>query len=240
MAFHHSPKIVTSGLQIALDAKNPKSYPGSGNTWFDLSGKNNHAVKNGNAANPTYSGEGFFTFGATALGVNNGFLISDSATIRNLNEMTVELVFTLQTKSVISGDSDWMAIFSKDNGSRSNQIPAISINQGTSANRFLHIERTSAFNSAANTFTDYTGNKWYHVTATISSSGNISKGYLNSVEVSSAAGGMTGNTNPIYLGTDSGSELFKGKLAIVRMYNRALTLLELQQNFEATRGRFGL
>ena len=38
MAFNYSPKIVTNGLVLALDAANKKSYPGSGTTWSDLSG----------------------------------------------------------------------------------------------------------------------------------------------------------------------------------------------------------
>lgn len=38
MAFHYSPKLVTDGLVLALDAANPKSYPGTGTTWKDLSG----------------------------------------------------------------------------------------------------------------------------------------------------------------------------------------------------------
>lgn len=38
MATGYSPKIVTDGLVLALDAKNPKSYPGSGTTWYDRSG----------------------------------------------------------------------------------------------------------------------------------------------------------------------------------------------------------
>jgi hypothetical protein len=38
MAYFHSPRIVTDGLVLCLDAGNPKSYPGSGTTWYDLSG----------------------------------------------------------------------------------------------------------------------------------------------------------------------------------------------------------
>ena len=38
MGLRHSPKIVTDGLVLCLDAANVKSYPGSGDTWYDLSG----------------------------------------------------------------------------------------------------------------------------------------------------------------------------------------------------------
>jgi len=31
-------QIIKNGLTLWLDADNPNSYPGSGNTWFDLSG----------------------------------------------------------------------------------------------------------------------------------------------------------------------------------------------------------
>ena len=35
--------IPTNGLILHLDASNSNSYPGNGNTWFDLSGQNAHA-----------------------------------------------------------------------------------------------------------------------------------------------------------------------------------------------------
>lgn len=38
MAFHYNTTIVRDGLVLLLDAANPKSYPGSGTTWYDLSG----------------------------------------------------------------------------------------------------------------------------------------------------------------------------------------------------------
>ena len=36
--------IVTDGLKLYLDASNPASYPGSGTTWFDLSGNGNNGT----------------------------------------------------------------------------------------------------------------------------------------------------------------------------------------------------
>ena len=50
MAHHHSPKIVTRGLALYLDAANPKSYVGSNTTWYDLSGNNYDASSVGSPA----------------------------------------------------------------------------------------------------------------------------------------------------------------------------------------------
>ena len=36
--------IVTDGLKLYLDASNPASYPGSGTTWYDLSGNGNNGT----------------------------------------------------------------------------------------------------------------------------------------------------------------------------------------------------
>jgi hypothetical protein len=44
MSFVHSPKIVTDGLVLSLDAGNVKSYPGSGTVWTDKSGFNNNGT----------------------------------------------------------------------------------------------------------------------------------------------------------------------------------------------------
>ena len=38
MGFYNGPVIPQSGLQLLLDAGNPKSSPGSGTTWYDISG----------------------------------------------------------------------------------------------------------------------------------------------------------------------------------------------------------
>ena len=235
MGIGYNTSIVRDGLIVYLDAANSKSYPGSGNTWFDLSGNSNNAILNGNANNPIWDSNGYWNFPATSIGLNGGMIINNSATLSTASTMTVELIFTLELKTLISGDSPWMAIFSKGS-TRSNQTPAISINQGT-ALRYLHIERPAAFNSASGLFTDYSGNVWYHVVAVL---GSTSFGYLNTNQVSTASGGITANTNPIYIGLDSDREMFKGKLAVVKVYNKALTPQEIKLNFEATRGRYGI
>lgn len=59
MAFHYSPKLVTDGLVLALDAANPKSYPGTGTTWRDLSGNNYDFTLDSSGI--THNSEGYFT-----------------------------------------------------------------------------------------------------------------------------------------------------------------------------------
>ena len=57
MGFFRGPNIVRDGLVLALDAASPRSYPGSGTTWYDLSGNSNDFTISGS---PTYS-NGEFT-----------------------------------------------------------------------------------------------------------------------------------------------------------------------------------
>jgi len=44
MAQHYGPNIVTDGLVLCLDPADKNSYPGSGTTWYDLSGNGNHGT----------------------------------------------------------------------------------------------------------------------------------------------------------------------------------------------------
>ena len=55
MALVYSPKIVTNGLVLALDAADKNSYPGSGTSMYDLSGNNYTFTLQGNA---TFSNQG--------------------------------------------------------------------------------------------------------------------------------------------------------------------------------------
>ena len=59
MGFSRGPKIVTDGLVLYLDAANQKSYPGSGTTWYDISGKGKHFTLDGSGI--TWNSAGYFT-----------------------------------------------------------------------------------------------------------------------------------------------------------------------------------
>jgi hypothetical protein len=60
MAYNFSPKIITDGLVLYLDAANTRSYPGSGTVWTDLSRVgNNGTLTNG----PTFNSEVLYLMG---------------------------------------------------------------------------------------------------------------------------------------------------------------------------------
>lgn len=86
---------------------------------------------------------------------------------------------------------------------------------------------------------------WYHVVATFAS--GTAKGYINgafSAETTSfgittmpavASSYLTiGNNHP------GGDEMLNGRVGLVRVYNRVLSLQEVRQNFNASRGRYGV
>lgn len=232
------PDIVTNGLVLALDAANPLSYPGSGNTWYDTSGNNNNATKNGNAANPTWNSAGYFQFNASdgSTGANNIFTVANSTTLQNLTDITVQFICAMETKTPVGSDYDWMCIVTK--GEEGNQRPGTSVNQ---VDRYYHIENPNGVNSAGGLFTnaDYTGNKYNMFQTRVSNAGGT-QGWLNGVQVATAGSTTTGNTSTLYIGSNGFFELFKGKFANLYIYNRALTDTELVQNYQALRTRFGI
>ena len=70
MGLFHSPRIVTDGLVMALDAANAKSYPGSGTTWNDISGNGNNATLN-SVTHKSDNGGVFETAGALTSYIDN-------------------------------------------------------------------------------------------------------------------------------------------------------------------------
>jgi len=78
MAFNYSPKIVRSGLQLYLDAANKKSYPGTGLSWFDLSG--NNRTFSISSTGITWNNGGFFTLADGGITYNGSTSTSTTST----------------------------------------------------------------------------------------------------------------------------------------------------------------
>lgn len=87
----------------------------------------------------------------------------------------------------------------------------------------------------------FAADQWYHITTTYGAT--YKKVYVNGVEVGSTSGGAatTSNSSVLMIGDCPISEYrLNGDQPMTKIYNRYLEPEEVKQNFNATRGRYGV
>ena len=220
MGFYRGPNISKDGLVLALDPASPKSYPGTGTTWFDLSGNSNDTTL---FNSPTYTNSNVHTF--------NFDEVDDYAKVNNtsiLSTTTYTKIVAFRpetsTSNIVSGGDNsqhafWMngsstTLYSGHNG----VWDIVNYSPGDMLNQWW---------IGAVTFSTTTG--WVL--------------YLNGeqVDTSTATTTYTGTANEVRIGAFNDAEnLFDGDIANVYIYNRVLSAIEIQQNYNAIKSRFGL
>lgn len=221
MSLHHSPSIVTDGLVLYLDAGNRRSYPGNGNTWFDLSGNNNHASLVG----PTFINN---NLGSLYLdGIND--YISFLGPIESSSDFTIDIWFNPTrintTYDMIYSGTDNIDI-------------QLFFHQVTK-----YLTTSIENNEIATSFqlTNDTINKWYNLIFTYDY--QFRKVYLNNTIIlnTSNSTSFTKNDTNVRLGATLGSSLWlQANISNLKIYNLSLNDNDIKKNFEAHRGRFGL
>jgi hypothetical protein len=223
MALAHSPRIITDGLVLCLDAANQKSYPGSETTWTDLSGNgNNGTLTNG----PTYSSP------------NSGSIvfdgIDDYVELNTTNIVTGTNPFTFDCFYTITSTNNGGLLFGNYGSGYTTNYLWISGEYGIYINSDVYFP---GYPLQPGT---------YHMAATRESNGSVVL-YKNGVEVNSGSLTASIPNGPNFrIGSDTnsgggpGGEELNGKIYSEKIYNRALTASEIQQNFNALRGRFGI
>jgi hypothetical protein len=215
MGLYHSPRIVTDGLVLCLDAGNRKSYPGSGTTWTDLSGRgNNGTLVNGVVF--SNSNGGIFDFDGT----------DDYISIPiNLTNTTYTIIGIARYKGtdnerVISSNSgNWLMGW-----------------WGGQTNKYY------AEGWVSNSGGDTAETNWICYAATGNQSGDSWQLYRNGVSIVGPNANGVNGPNGIRLGSSGvySAETSACQVSYVLAYNRVLTAAEITQNFNATRGRFGI
>ena len=235
MATSYSPSIITNGLVLALDSTNPQSYPGSGTTWYDLSGKGNNGTLydfSGPGAGSTSgydTNTGYMMFdrhlGGSDGTVNNRVVVLNSDTLDGVlcqNGMTIDYWFR-ETAYVCTAmtkwDGSWEVYYCSGLVFRT---------QGTGGT-----DMYAGVNSSAGT--------WRHLVAT--HDGTTAKFYVNGVETMNTSNTVTNQntTANIAIGAyESGIYASYGALPIYRLYDRPLSSTEVLQNYNAQRTKFGV
>lgn len=227
MALTHSPSIATNGLVLCLDAANPKSYPGTGTTWSDLSGLGNNGTLVGGVG---YSGD---NLGSLSL---DG--VDDYGTLGNTT--------ILNSGLTSSSFSSWWKYLGQGSGSDKRGFVLESANfhyslfVNTTGTLGVHINTTDNSTQFIPGFSPTIG-QWYYSSVVWDGINLIV--YINGVEVGRRSqSGTSLIVQNLRIGTyrDNNNRWWLGNIAQVSIHNIALTSSEIRQNFNALRGRFGI
>ena len=232
MAFNYSPKVITDGLVLYLDAANQYSYVSGSTSWNDISrGGNNGTLVNGPTYNSANGGSIVFDGVDDYVNCGNSTSINDCT-----NACTINVWFKQTTSSSYKfltgkGTSD----------SDENLSLAVAF-----TNSKLYFD-VGAGGPYIDVTYSYSLNTWYNICVTHNRTGGNStlKVYINGIEIPSTtiapSSSPISNSSNFTIGSARNNTLnFPGNIATLQLYNRALSANEVLQNYNATKTRFGL
>ena len=225
------PNIVYNGLVLYLDAANSRSYPGTGATWTDLSGNGN----NGTLVNtPTYSSS------------NNGYFTFNGST----NNANIGLADVLFPGPSITRTMDFFIKPESNTGQK------IYVGIRVSSSNRLYVANENGFWDVGFGDYAYNGNytgtranvtlSWTHICLVINS--GICTLYVNGnqtiTKTADTAVSLSGQytVGSYFVDNVRDPTLLQGisDISSFKIYNRALSLSEVKQNYAALKGRYGL
>lgn len=257
MATNYSPKIVTDRLVLCLDAVDPKSYSGSGTTWKDRSGNGYDSDMSIGENNVTWNSNGYMTF------AGNGERDTEPAG-EHISLNTTATTTLASTKPDGVTYSVWMrftgnqltghGIFYGSQTINHIEYRSSNINNGGYWRTEARLQNGYSFGGGStNADGGHTLGEWFNLTIVFANSESnhpvrwyrdgtlFNTGYMsngtngdNEYFIPTAFGRSTGTDNYQYV------ESFKGDMSELLIYDKALTVAEITQNFNALKHRFEL
>ena len=238
MGTSYNPRIITDGLVLCVDAANPRSYPGAGTTWSDLTNNNYSGTLENNAAFTSVNGGGI-AFDGT----------DDRVTINDFEDLNLtDVSFSCGVKvDALSADMDFFV-----KGQHGNSA-AIICWYDSSVGGGQQVGNSNAISAASN---DGDGQIFISSSNNIISAGEI---FVVDITIDASAGkislyknaellvshtdsnydGMANTDANYHLGADADNNKdLDGNIYFFRAYNKCLSASEVRQNYLATKGRY--
>jgi hypothetical protein len=214
------PHLVTDGVVLCLDAANPLSYAGSGTNWNDLSGNRNTGTLVGN---PTFNSS------------NGGNIVFDGSTKRT----------TLTTPFGKSGFTTIAIWYNRVENVSSTSWRTLLATVSTNIHHLISQTTSRVLGIWDGSFRsfEYTPpiDGYFHNYVVVYESAVNATLYVDGVFFSTINIILNLETSPIgSIGNWNSGDYWAGNIAATQIYNRALTAAEIQQNYNATKTRFGL
>lgn len=213
--------IVTNGLVLNLDAGFTPSYPTSGTSWYDLGPSGNTGtLTNGPTFNSGNGGSIVFD------GVDDYAIISSTS---SLTPSSGDFTIDFWINPIWNGTYGPIFVANNNNGIW------VGRNSANFVIRAYNVADRLSYNVLP------TQNVWTYIT--VGRTGTTLFLYYNGVNVSTSTSSQNFIQSDIYIGSDGYPGfpvLYTGKISNVKYYNRALTSVEVLQNYKSQKGRFGL
>lgn len=228
----NSKNIVTDGLIFNLDASDKLSYSGTGSTWTDRVNNKSGSMLNMGSSNFSSSNNGILNFD----GAEEQVTYTSDSNLRLTTNMTFSYFF--KRSNVGSGQT-----LMGRGPQQSTGFYWLMIHQ---AKPYFQYRGQSGYHAIQPSYTVNTG-EWYSWDVVIESSTSI-KMYINGENIhedNSINEIQTAAFDDILRVGSYGSSghttwLFSGSIGSAMIYNKSLTSDEILQNYNATKGRFGL
>lgn len=216
MSFHHSPKIVTDGLEFCFDPINSKSYSG-GSTIRDISGNNKNGTLNGTYSLTNIQGVRSLLFTSTSSPVSN-LVQGNTINLRTIsiwynrrNTAGVGSNYLLDARTGMSNGYIWQGGFGPGAGGW---------DVSTVYENGVDISTGKVFNTLIGDSSGLlSADRWRNVTIVNNANYNCTIRFFSRY-------------------TDD--EVVNVAISHITAYNRALSPTEVLQNYNALKGRFNL
>ncbi len=223
--YQQAKNFLRNGLVLYSDAGNTNSYPGTGDDWYDISDNGNNAKLN----NCSYSSD------------NGGSIVfNGSSGYANISNNLSNLTTTPATISC------WIKA-SYANGNQivfGNYTTKIGLGLYYSGGVKYFIVKVGSGSDAKPTFnvnSEFVNDTFNHVVVTYDESTN-SNLWLNNVQITTTGSNnyWTWTVDETNIGKRSTGTYLKGNVYNIQVYNRILSEIEISQNYNIDKSRFGL
>ena len=233
MSFNFSPKSVTDGLLMFLDAGNAKSFAVGATAWNDVSRGNK---------------DGVLLNGATFSTANNGAIVFDG--IDDFVRIGTGPNWFPMSTTAISFDA-WIKTSGVPGGNTINGIISltfgITLSTAINGNVYFRVydKNLLVLNNLLTTGLNCNDNRWHHIVGT--NDGTTSKIYVDGVFITSMSAPFYGDVITAWYGSTCGVGIeanniavtrFNGSISMVKVYGKALSAAEVLQNYNATKSRY--
>jgi hypothetical protein len=221
MGIAYNTSMISDGLVYALDAANTRSYSGSGITSYSLVGGIGATLVNGVGFTSTNSGS--FVFDGS-----NDFILKPADSLFDFGTGNFTISSWVKTSNL-----SYSTIFGLDDTGGGGGIYIYT-------NQFDGVMRTWVAGVSFNGNTVISNGIW-HLISVVRLSNTIYQYVDTTMSGSFSATGSILTNQKMSIGrVTDGSYPFLGNISQTIVYNRALTLQEIRQNYNATKKRYGL